>query len=224
MKKLILAAFALTAAASVFAQGTVLFNNRLTSTTHVWGPGTPNTLSLIGLGSNDTPVGNTAYAASGMSLIGASGTTLAPGNAATTLASLIAAPGAGAAESALQPQAQSTTFRTGGAQGDIAAITVTLANVPNDAAAASFEMVAWDDTSLLYPTWALASVAWQEGLIAAGHSSEFTLTAIGGTANTAPPTVIPTSFNLYMINVPEPTSFALLGLGAAAMLIFRRRK
>jgi len=31
-------------------------------------------------------------------------------------------------------------------------------------------------------------------------------------------------FDLFIVNVPEPTSFALLGLGTAAMLIFRRRK
>jgi len=40
MKKLVLTAFALTTAVGVFAQGTVIFNNRLGSTTHVYGGGT----------------------------------------------------------------------------------------------------------------------------------------------------------------------------------------
>ena len=32
------------------------------------------------------------------------------------------------------------------------------------------------------------------------------------------------SFNEYYIIIPEPTTLALAGLGAAALLIFRRRK
>ena len=82
-------------------------------------------------------------------------------------------------------------------------------------------MVAWDNSSALYPTWAEASVAWAAGTIAAGKSGAFTLASIGGDVNTAP-FITPLSFNLYM--VPEPSTFALAGLGAAAMLIFRRRK
>jgi hypothetical protein len=35
---------------------------------------------------------------------------------------------------------------------------------------------------------------------------------------------IAAGFNMTVIPIPEPTSFALAGLGAAAMLIFRRRK
>ena len=51
-KKLILAAFALTTAASVFAQGTVVFNIRLAANqVHVWGPSSTNPwgLGLIAL-------------------------------------------------------------------------------------------------------------------------------------------------------------------------------
>jgi len=35
---------------------------------------------------------------------------------------------------------------------------------------------------------------------------------------------IQTGYSLYVVNVPEPTTFALAGLGAAALVIFRRRK
>ncbi len=82
-------------------------------------------------------------------------------------------------------------------------------------------MVAWDNSSTLYPTWAQASVAWAAGTIAAGKSGPFNVALIGGDVN-LPPNIGVTSFNLYM--VPEPSTFALAGLGAAAMLIFRRRK
>jgi hypothetical protein len=120
-----------------------------------------------------------------------------------------------------------TTFRTGTSLGDVAAITATMIG-GMDAAAASFELVAWDNSSGLYPTWATASIAWAAGLIDAGHSAEFNVSNIGGTANLAPvftsagATIPGLSFNLYAI--PEPTTFALAGLGAAALLIFRRRK
>ncbi len=44
--------------------------------------------------------------------------------------------------------------------------------------------------------------------------------SVGGSQGT--PITTPTT--MFVVNVPEPTSFALLGLGTAAMLIFRRRK
>jgi hypothetical protein len=232
MKKLILAAFALTTAVSVFAQGSVILNNRISGapfnqTTHIWGPGTNPGLSLIGLGSNDSPAGTTAFSQSGMALIGAGGSGGKYGYA-TTFASLIGAVGAGAAESSLQPFPGGgvTTFRSGTSLGDVASITMTLPAAFADATFATFEIVAWDNSSSQYATWSLASVAWLRGDIAAGHTSPFNVGAIGGTGNITPDltqqgTVL-TSFNLYFI--PEPSTFALAGLGAAALLIFRRRK
>jgi hypothetical protein len=239
MKKLILAAIALTTAVGVYAQGTVQFNNRIGTvgfqqTVHVWGPSsTAPSLRLIGLGSNDGPTAGTVAfgAASSMSLIGAVGAT-AVGKYdmgyRTTFAQLIGAPGSNVAESSLVPLGLTTTFRSGTSLGDVASITVTLAGtppVPTDAPFATFEIAAWDNSSGAYPNWTLAKEAWLAGTIAAGTSNPFNVSAIGGGLNLPPllNNMQPLqSFNLYYI--PEPSTFALAGLGAAALLIFRRRK
>jgi hypothetical protein len=216
MKKIALMVFAFIPAASVLAQGTVIFNNRLGSTTHVYGGGAT---TIRGNAPNDTPAGSTSYA--GLTLIGANflGGTF---GASTTFAQLLAANGANQPESSLLPAAGITTFRTGAAAGNIAQVTATLAGVPADAPVATLQMVAWDNSSGLYPTWTQASVAWLAGLINAGRSATFNVNAIGGQANPAPTLDNLTSFNIPLI--PEPTSFALAGLGAAALLVFRRRK
>ncbi len=220
MKKLILAAVATTCALSVFAQGTVVFNNRVAGTvvSHVYaGPA-----AFQGNGPGDTPAGTNTWGA-GYVLIGTTGGL----TASTTFAQLLAAPGFGAAESSLVPALGVTTFRTGGGAGNVAGITATLGNVAPNASAATLEMVAWDNSSGLYPTWAQASVAWKNGLIAAGESGTWNQDAIGGTQpapnliNSTDPTQHVQSFSLV---VPEPTTAVLAGLGAAAMLIFRRRK
>jgi len=226
MKKLILAAFAVISAVSVFAQGTITFNMRAPTTIHIWGPSaTAPALSLIGLGSNDNPSGTTPYSTDLMAMIGAAGTG-GQYAAATTLAQLIGLNGSGQPDASLVPLGQTTTFRTGGASGNVFAIADTLTGNPGvskDQTAATLEIVAWDDSSGLYATWDTASVAWAKGWIAAGKDTPFTILSIGGDVNT-PPNVTPgaVSFNLYF--VPEPSTFALAGLGAAAMLIFRRRK
>jgi len=247
MKKLILAAIALTTAAGVYAQGTVAFGNRISGgagsglTLHIWGPSSSNPgLSLIGLGSNDVNAtqaglqGNIDFTANGMVMIGAGGSGGKYGYS-TTFSQLIGEVGGtfgspGLSDS-LQPVGTTSTFKSGSALGGINGITETLSGsvpIPSDTSAASFEIVAWDNSSNLYPTWSSASMAWEEGLIAAGHSAPFVTTAIGGTLN-LPPLLnngrgnanLMTSFNLYFI--PEPSTFALAGLGAAALLVFRRR-
>jgi len=205
----------------VYAQGTIVFNNRVVGVvvTHVYAP-LPGSLttSQVGNGSADTAVGGTSWA--GYTVIGSSGTGGQYGGA-TTFAQLIAAPGSSQAESSLVPATPVTSFRTGACGGFIAGQTATLGNVAPDFGAATIEMVAWDDSSGLYSTWTQASVAWLTGLIAAGESGRITIGPVGGTG-TPPNLTGMQSFNLYF--VPEPSTFALAGLGAAALLIFRRRK
>jgi PEP-CTERM motif len=66
-------------------------------------------------------------------------------------------------------------------------------------------------------------------LIAAGTSGTWNEDYLGGgiiaphyMVNSTDPTQSARSFNLYFI--PEPATAALAGLGAAAFLLFRRRK
>jgi len=242
MKKLILAAFALTAAASVLAQGTVSLTFRVATagqrlqTIHIWGPSsTAPALSLIGLGSNDTPTpGTIPFRESGMKMIGEAGAT-GDGKYGmgyrTTLFQLLGADASSAAlapESSLVPVGQAVTFRSGTSLGSVASTTDTLSGNPavsSGGSFASFEMVMWDNSSGAYPTWVQASDAWLKGKIAGVKSPEFQVSAIGGGLNTAPFLNNMTPFqsmNLYYI--PEPSMFALAGLGAATLLIFRRRK
>ena len=221
MKKLILAAFAVTCATSVFAQGLIAFQNRLTGTivTHVYAPlATATGFSQLGQGTADTPTGSTDWSA--FTRIGATGVNVQYGGA-YTLAQIIGAPGNNQPESSLVPANPVTSFRTGLGAGYVSPTTSTLNNVAYDSPA-TVEMVVWDNSSGLYPTWTDAFPAWTKGWIAAAESGRWN-TTLGGTA---PSPVLDgaESFNLYFIPIPEPSTIALLGLGVALLMIAWRRK
>lgn len=214
MKKLILGACALSFAATVFAQGTVTFNNRVVGTivTHVYNydPANPAAYAA-GYGANDfNPAtglpGSATWAGPALSGSGFS-------------AQIYAAPGNSQAESSLVAASPITSFRTGAGAGFLAATTATLTGVPADAPAATLVLRVWDNAGGTINTWEAAKAA---GTVATGESPLFNLSAIGGNLNTPPNLVGLQSFNLTI--VPEPSTFALAGLGAAALLLFRRRK
>src|SRR5882724_9018414 len=78
----LVAAIAIVGTSNLMAQGSVIFNNRRGTTTHVWA--SSSSLHITGNAPNDNPTGNTDY--SGNTLIGTAGALLA---ANTTLASLL---------------------------------------------------------------------------------------------------------------------------------------
>lgn len=214
MKKLTLTMLALSVTLGAFAQGTVTFNNNGTGyRAPIYLPESGNAnLSKTGNTTAGTPAGTQVY--TGALLTGSGYTAqLFSGAAGTTDANLLVA------------AAGTVTFRSGGAAGFTSTATVTLANVAKDAASAVFQIRVWDNSSGLYPTWAAAAPAWAAGTINAGTGNLFTVNSIGGDINTPPSLVGQQSFNIYSLSaVPEPSTFVLAGLGAAGLLIFRRRK
>ncbi len=78
--------------------------------------------------------------------------------------------------------------------------------------------------------WLGTATTWAEAVsqgAPTGYSAIFSVPATGDPTALPPglPTILNTVFPAGMvIAVPEPTSMALAGLGAAALLIFRRRK
>jgi hypothetical protein len=213
MKKYIIALVALTAAASVLAQGTMTFNNRMVGTVQakIYGVETPNnTVAKTGNEAAGQPTGTQTY--TGAALAGTA-----------WYAQLWAAPGAGAAESSLTAVPGSlTTFRTGAAAGYITPPPADVA-IPGAAAGtvATLQVRAWDASA--GNTWAAAEAAWATK--AAGKSALFNSVSLAG-APPAPSAALMDnfrSFNVYMNVIPEPSTFALLGLGALGMMIFRRK-
>jgi len=174
MRSVSLFTLSLLFAVQVLGQGTVILNNRLGGTSHVWYGGT----CVQGNSSIDVPPGTTSY--DGFILTGAPGS---PG-ASTTFATLLGAPGSNAPESSLVASVTApTTFRTGAGAGNVVQTTDVFTNIPLDAPVATFEMAVWDNSSGLYPTWQQASADFNSW---ATRSAPFVITNIGGNVNTPP--------------------------------------
>jgi len=226
MKKTLLTALLIAGAASVFAQGTIGViqwgNNPTGFRAAIYNadPGSPTT-ATVGQSAIDTPPGSTVYNGP---LLGASGA------GSTYTFAFFAAP-SGTTSNNLVLYG-STTFRTstgnavpaGLVAGGVASIAGTFGGDT-----ATFQIRVWNNQGGTITTWSAAEAAWLAGTTAAGTSPLVLSAPLGGTstAGNGNPTPIDSgwsSFNIYLTTVPEPTSIALLGLGAAGLMIFRRRK
>jgi len=207
MKKSLLLTFLLAGAASVFGQGAIVWGNSPPGfRAPIYGlDPSDSSHALSGQSALGTPTGNTVYAGP---LLQGSGWTFglyfgAPGAQASTLTLLT-----------------STTFRTAAGNalpaGLVTGGTVT---VPGFAAGTSieFQIRVWDNTA--GATWDTTSFRGASALI---NSAALGGIDSGGNPVSTPATTGWSSFNV--VQIPEPTSFALAGLGAAALMIFRRRK
>lgn len=217
MKKLILTGIAVTCAVSVFAQGQVNFANRVAGSviTHVYGP-SPTTPSqaFSGQGANDLPTGSTDW--TGFTALLGAGYTAELWGAPTTA-------GVIQPETSLQAATPTTTFRTTATgAGWVNNTTATFANIPAGAPLATLQMRVWDNKGGTVNSWADAGTQGANR----GASPLFNLADIGGGLVTPPNLTGLQSFSLVGTGtiIPEPSTFALAGLGAAALLIFRRRK
>lgn len=198
------------AALTSFGQGLITYGNNPTGfRAPIYGADPANpALSVSGQTATGTPAGTTTYNGP---LLNGSGYTLGflGGASAGSMTLLTTQPFRSSSTGALPA-------------GLVLGGTLTL----NQFAAGStlfYQYVAWDNKGGTITDWAAAQTAWNAGTIDAGMSSVQSA-VLGGTGPSGPiatPNAAGwTSFNIYA--VPEPGTVALLGLGAAAMLIFRR--
>ena len=203
MKKTLVTMAVAAFAISSFAQGTLLVLNTSGSSfrSQIYGPqaGDPSQ-SLTGNSAAGVPAGSTVY--TGGTLAGSGFTFAVYYGASTvvdpsTLTLLVTAP-----------------FRTGGAAGLIAPIPDVVLNGVAPGASAQLQVRAWDNAGGTITSFANA--------VTKGSSAMFLSQPLGGGIVSSPDMTGWTSFNIY--TVPEPSTFVLAGLGAAGLMIFRRRK
>jgi hypothetical protein len=209
MKKTLLTVIGTVLAVSAMAQGTLNFGNSTSGVfrnpIYDFNPAAPG-VSQTGQSSLGTPTGGTVY-----------GGALLQG--ANYVAALYAGP-AGVTDASLLTFVTSGTFRT--ATGNVlpGGLINAIFDVPIQGVAAggvaTLEVRVWD----IRTGSSFANAA------TSGRSGLFQSQPLGG-IGPAGPVLTPdmtgwSSFSLA--TVPEPSSFALAGLGAAALMIFRRRK
>jgi hypothetical protein len=222
MKKTLLTALLMAGAASVFGQGAIVWGNNpsgFRAPVYQPDPGNP-TLQTTGQSSAGTPAGSTVYAGP---LIGAN----SGAGGSYTFAFFAGTSGQASNQLTLLG---STTFRTATGNavpaGLVVGGTVTVPGAPAGDTA-HFQIRVWNNQGGTITTWAAAEAAWLAGLTAAGVTPIVTSAQLGGIDSNSNVIATPVdsgwvSFNVT--SVPEPTTFALAGLGAAALMIFRRRK
>jgi hypothetical protein len=204
MKKMFLTLALVSTATCVFAQGSIVYYNRIANSVvaPVYAPDSANpTLRTTGQSSIGFPTGATVYG----------GPLLAGTNFSATL---WAGPsGASEAQLTLVPGSL-RDFRTGTFAGAInnSGNTIVIPGV-GETFSAALQLRVWDNAGGTITSYDAATVR--------GASLVFNSLPLGG--GTPPPNMVGlVSFNIAVI--PEPSTFVLAGLGAAALVIFRRRK
>lgn len=205
MKKILLTSLLAVAAIASFAQGSISVGNGITATRFpIYGPqvADPST-QVVGNGNFSAPTGSTVFTGGLLS--------------GTRYAIEFWAGPASATDFGGLSLITTTTFRTAATATALpnGLTTTILATIPGVAADAQAKLAVrvWDTQS--GATYANASVR--------GQGALFLSAPLGG-GLTTPPNWVGQSFSLTSSVVPEPTSMALAGLGAASLLIFRRRK
>jgi len=239
MRKNLLVAALLVSAVGAFAQGTVNFNDRVTSGTGDQGPivapifdVNPNspTVQQKGQPASDW---NSAWAGtSGPAPIpAASGSPTVYGGAAlrgTGFTVQLWAANVNQPDSALQLVA-STVMSTRtqasfwGFLHNPTVNPVVPGVVGNSTDRAKFEIRVWNNQNGTILDWASAVTAFDQARTAIGTSGILTIDSVLGVGSVSPPTLQNLrSFSLYV--VPEPSVIALGVLGAGCLFLLRRRK
>jgi hypothetical protein len=213
MKKLLLTSLASLLTVAAFAQGTVTFQNA--NTLSGWNP----------VADRHVKFGETAAAFNPLLVAGANVSSNYAGVNLTSLrAALFYAPGTVADGDWLQVNlaagGTAATFKnsTSSSAGSWFGGTRTLTTIAAQGGVASLMVVVWDSSLSADPL----SVAARGGLW--GRSSVFAYTT-PASSTPAPVDFLPNNLQSFTIGViPEPSSMAIAGLGAAALVFFRRRK
>jgi hypothetical protein len=204
MKKSILTLVALGATLSVMGQGFVNYSTRVVGVVvgHVYGVSASETTQKTGNTAGETPTGVQTYAGALLTGSGFSAQLFAANGAGQAEGSLVAVPGSLA------------SFRSGSTAGTIAVSVLSVPNVPIHGTG-TFQLRAWDNAGGTIASWDNAIVRGASGLFDVANLGDGVLDFPADMSGFR-------SFNIYA--VPEPSTLLLAGLGAASLLIFRRRK
>jgi hypothetical protein len=210
MKRLILASLVAAAVVNSYGQGAIDVGNNFGASVFrapIWGVETPDpTVSKTGnAGAPAFPAGSQTYTGTRLTGTGFTFGFYASTTGITADANSLSLIG-------------TLTFGSGGTAGFV---TTTTMNVPGVTAgnATTWQIRAWDNAGGTINSFANAAIRGASALVNSGPLGGI---GTGGPVSNPSTATGWSSFNIYA--VPEPSSFLLAGLGAAGLLIFRRRK